>query len=181
MQELKSDQKFVAEGANIFNFHFFPPDPANVPTNLNGYVLQRKVHHFPDFDGGLLPVSDDPKVLIGAQVDDRNVNAEIGFPFNYCNKTFTNCTVDSNGWLRFEGSFSGSTYVNGTSYQNNNASMLFIWWQDLRTAHDGYLRTLMTGPEGSRVAFFGGVYGLYIHSLSLTIEHSITNLFVRRQ
>ena len=60
MQELKSDQKFVAEGANIFNFHFHH-NPSNMPTNLNGYILERK-GSIPDFDGGLLPAPNNPEI-----------------------------------------------------------------------------------------------------------------------
>ena len=167
MQELKSDQKYVAEGANIFNFHFYPTNPTSMPTNLNGYQLLRKTHQFPDFDGGLLPAPNNPKILIGPQVDDRNIKATIGFSFNYCNKEYRDCVVDSNGWLKFEGSFSGSTYANNTSYQQNNSSMLFIWWQDLRTAHDGYLRTWMTGDPGQRVRVFEWrVWAVYTQSKS---------------
>ena len=56
------------------------------------------MHHFPDFDGGLLTPPNDPQILIGAKVDDKNVKTQIGFPFTYCNKTF-----DIVRWIRTDG------------------------------------------------------------------------------
>ena len=49
--------------------------------------------------------------------------------------------------------------------------MLFIWWQDLRTAHDGYLRTWMTGAQGSRMRVFEWrVWAVYTQSNPIIVR-----------
>lgn len=160
---LKSEVKYTAKGANIFNFHFYPNQAE--PQSLNDYILERRSHGFPDFDEALIVPPKNVNILIGPNIDDQNKDSDIGFSFRYGQNTYTKCTVDSNGWLKFSGNFSGSTFRNDTAYDPNTANMLFIWWQDLRTAHDGYLRTWMYGDNGARVRVYDWrVWAVYTQS-----------------
>ena len=140
-----------AFGGGPYNIHFDPPPGTAGKCDLNAYALSRLRQDAPDNDGGLLPMSN-PTELIGGNLDDRTSNnTNIGFLFTLAGKKFRNFQADSNGWLKFTGKWSSSTYRNSGAYEKNSAVACFPWWADLRTAHDGWIKTELQGTAPNQV------------------------------
>ncbi len=138
-------------GGGPYNLHFTPPH-GDTNAKLNQYSLARRRQGSPHDDGGLLPApSGGISTLVPGNVDDRTSSfTNIGFTFRLAGVDLTRFQADSNGWMRFQGSWYG-TYSNSRAWDKNDGVAMFPWWADLRTAHDGYVRSWISGDAPNRV------------------------------
>lgn len=137
-------------------------------TAFADYILQKKTHGAPDNDGGLLTLSS-PTEVIGDNEDTANASVSFGFDFNYDGTDYSSCTVYSDGWLKFAGTWPTNVYQNNVFDDLSNTSVsLHPWHDDLETQHTtGYVRHETLGSAPNRYCVIEWrCYAKYNHTAS---------------
>tara|TARA_R100001086_G_scaffold133667_3_gene69465 strand:- start:6726 stop:7964 length:1239 start_codon:yes stop_codon:yes gene_type:complete len=129
------------------------------------YILTRELQ---SVDGGLLALTS-PTTVISAGTDTGSAAVALGFTFSYDDVDYTSCTVYSDGWLRFAGTWPASQYENNVFDNLSNTSVsLHPWHDDLITqASTGYVRHETLGSAPNRYCVIEWrCYGKYNHNAS---------------
>jgi len=93
-------------------------------------------------------------VAQGWQADDNTWNLVLPFAFPFFGQEYSQCWVDSNGKIRFDGG--GSDFSESVA-ELINAAMIAVLWNDLRT-DSGYDIFVDSGPDSVTIRWYARYY-----------------------
>jgi PKD repeat protein len=111
-------------------------------------------YQFEHSTGSTLDSMNGATVLLTSSNDDTPsaTSTNIGFNFEFEEKTYTNFFVAPDGWLKLGGSSATSSFTNGiASTTISNAPLLCAFWDDLATGTTGSVKYLVTGSSPNRI------------------------------
>lgn len=188
----------TAAGDGFFSGGWAPADigPATITytasgTGLNpaqsilaGEVVESMIYHQSAAAMNWIDAASGTSILAGE--DDAGELVEIGFPFKYYGKTYTQTIISSNGLLRFESAYNwdaGDTVIPNEDSPN---AVIAALWTDLKlnTSAHVYYTTTGSAPSRKFVAEWSAIPhydNVGAATFEIVLEESTNNIYVYYQ
>jgi hypothetical protein len=96
--------------------------------------------------------SNSTSLITSCNDDVRSSLASIGFTFVYEGANYTQFSVNSNGLMRLGGTQVSTANANGNfGGDNTDAPRIAPMWDDMHTAYNGWVRSMVTGTSPNRI------------------------------